>query len=71
MPATLIILAEYDPLRDEGALYAEKLKNSGVQVQQSLYKGMIHGFFQMGGIIEEGNLAIEETAHFLTQNFNK
>lgn len=71
MPGTLIILAEYDPLRDEGRLYAEKLQKSGVSVQLTLYKGMIHGFFQMGAFIEDGNRAIEETAEFLTQNFNK
>lgn len=70
MPSTLIILAEYDPLKDEATLYAEKLKNSGVKVKVSLYKGMIHGFFQMGGIIDDGNRAIEETANFLIQNFN-
>lgn len=70
IPSTFIILAEYDPLKDETILYAEKLKNSGVKVKQSLYKGMVHGFFQMGGIIEDGNRAIEETANFLIQNFN-
>lgn len=71
MPSTLMIIAEYDPLRDEAILYAEKLQKSGVAVKQSLYKGMVHGFFQMGGIIDDGNRAIEETAHFLIQNFNK
>lgn len=71
MPSTLIIIAEYDPLRDEAILYAEKLQKSGVTVQQSLYKGMVHGFFQMGGIIEDGSRAIGETAQFLIQNFNK
>lgn len=70
IPSTLIILAEYDPLKDEAVLYAEKLKNSDVAVKVSLYKGMIHGFFQMGGIIDDGNKAIEETADFLIQNFN-
>jgi len=71
MPSTLITIAEYDPLRDEALLYADKLKESGVKVKQSLYRGMVHGFFQMGGIIDDGNRAIEETAEFLIQNFNK
>ncbi|MFH6991007.1 alpha/beta hydrolase [Flavobacterium sp. FlaQc-48] len=70
IPSTFIIHAEYDPLKDEAILYAEKLKSSDVEVKQSLYKGMIHGFFQMGGIIEDGNKAIEETANFLIQKFN-
>ena len=71
MPSTLIITAEYDPLRDEAILYAGKLQKSGVEVKHSLYKGMVHGFFQMGGIIDDGNRAIEEVAQFLIQNFDK
>lgn len=71
MPSTLIIVAEHDPLKDEAILYASKLQKSGVEVRQSMYKGMIHGFFQMGGVIDEGNRAIEETASFLIDSFNK
>lgn len=71
MPSTLLIAAEYDPLRDEAIQYADKLRKAGVNVQYSLYKGMVHGFFQMGGIIDEGNHAIAETAKFLIENFNK
>lgn len=69
-PPTLIIVAEYDPLKDEALLYAEKLEKDGTEVKLSLYKGMVHGFFQMGGIIDEGSHAIEEAAQFLVQNFN-
>lgn len=70
IPPSLIIIAECDPLRDEAVLYAEKLQQEGVEVRQSMYHGMVHGFFQMGGIIDEGNHAIEEAAQFLIQNFN-
>lgn len=66
-PPTLIITAEYDPLRDEALLYAAKLAAAGVPVQSSQYPGMIHGFFQMGGIIPDGNKAIAEVADFLKQ----
>lgn len=66
-PHTLIIVAEYDPLRDEAIEYAEKLKKEGALVKLSQYKGMVHGFFQLGGIINEGNMAIEEVAEFLKQ----
>nr|WP_199077933.1 alpha/beta hydrolase [Pedobacter sp. ASV19] len=71
IPPSLIIIAEYDPLRDEAVLYAEKLQQEGVEVRQSMYHGMVHGFFQMGGVIDEGNRAIEEVAQFLMQNFNR
>jgi len=41
-PKTLIISAEYCPLRDEAKAYAEKLKNNNIPVQYSCYKGQLH-----------------------------
>ena len=53
MPDTLIVLAECDPLYDEGVLYGEKLKEQGVKVETQVYNGLMHGFLTMGGIIKE------------------
>lgn len=44
LPRALIITAEFDPLRDDGKEFAEKLKSAGVPVKYSMYKGVIHGF---------------------------
>lgn len=44
LPPTLLIAAELDPLRDDGKLFAGKLKKAGVPVKYSLYRGVIHGF---------------------------
>jgi len=61
-PKALIIIAEYDPLHDEGIAYADLLKQAGVKVKTSIYKEMPHGFFQMAGYIDEGKQAIAEVA---------
>lgn len=65
MPDTFIITAEYDPLRDEGMIYAKKLRDANVQVTEKLYPKMIHGFFQFGGIIDQGREAIATVAEYL------
>lgn len=59
LPATYMITAEYDPLRDEGEAFALNLKKEGVSVTCHRFPGMIHGFFSMGTIIEEGMEAIQ------------
>jgi acetyl esterase len=48
-----IATAEYDPLSDEGAAYAEKLRAAGNEVTLKRYAGMIHEFFKMGGFVPD------------------
>jgi acetyl esterase len=61
--SALIIIAGYDPLRDEGMAYAARLAQAGVNVKTSIYKEMPHGFFQMAGYIDDGKRAIAEVAN--------
>ena len=48
LPRTLILTAEFDPLRDEGEDYARKLKEAGNEVELHRIKGALHGFFALG-----------------------
>jgi acetyl esterase len=48
-PATLLAVAEFDPLRDEGREYAAFLKRRGTQVELIEAEGMTHGFMRLQG----------------------
>jgi acetyl esterase len=52
-----IVLAECDPLVDEGIAYGDKLRAAGVPVQLELYRGVTHDFIRMGRAIAEAPLA--------------
>jgi len=62
MPSTLIITAEYDVLRDEGADYADALIAAGVPVVHVRYAGMNHGFARKLVLFDAARAAADQIA---------
>jgi acetyl esterase len=60
MPRTLIHTAEFDPLRDEGRNYFERLRQAGNEVSYTCHPGMIHLFYGLGGVIPHARTAFEQ-----------
>lgn len=69
LPPAFVLVAGFDPLRDEGVDYAKRLVDAGNPVTLSNYEGMIHGFYLMGGAVDAARRAIAESATHLRQWF--
>ena len=62
LPAAVVVTAEYDPLRDEGRAYAQRLRDAGVTVTADHYQDMAHPFFAFVNVFERSNEAVERVA---------
>ncbi len=69
LPPAHVVTAGYDPLRDEGEAYAERLRRAGVPTRHQRYDAMFHGFFSMFEQIGAGRDAIGAAAAFLREAF--
>ncbi len=65
LPPAFVLTAGYDPLRDEGRAYADRLIDAGVKTTYVNYPGTIHGFFSMTRFLKQGLKANDEAAAVL------
>ena len=65
LPPAYVLTAGADPLRDEGAEYAARLKEAGVPMTYRHFPGQFHGFFTMGKLLQQANVAVREIAGWL------
>ncbi len=62
LPPALILVAGFDPLRDEGLLYAERLGEAGVDVELVDCPSMLHGFINMDGFSDRAGALVDDLA---------
>jgi acetyl esterase len=64
-PPAHVVTVEYDPLRDEGEAYAERLREAGVPVTLFRAEGLIHGCFRMPAVVGRSNELLDSAAEGL------
>ena len=65
LPPAWVLTAGFDPLRDEGLMYADALSRAGVSSQYVCFGRQIHGFITMGRVLHEADSAVAWCAHAL------
>ncbi len=65
LPPAYVLTAGADPLRDEGDEYAHRLKEAGVPVTHRTFSGQFHGFFTMGKLLQQANVAASDIGAWL------
>jgi len=67
LPPAYVLTAGADPLRDEGDDYARRLQEAGVPVTHRSFPGQFHGFFTMGKLLQQANVAAADIGAWLKQ----
>ena len=67
MAPACVLLAECDPLVDEGVAYADRVRAAGVPVQLELVRGVTHDFIKMGRALKEAGAAQQFAADALAK----
>jgi acetyl esterase len=65
LPAALVQTAQFDPLRDEGAAYADALREAGVVAEYRNYLDSVHGYASLPGLVPEARQALTDAVDFV------
>lgn len=71
LPATTVATAEFDPLRDEGEILADRLTACGIDVSHRCYPGMIHGFMSLAATSEIIDAALRDVSERIRASFER
>jgi len=69
LPPALVITAGYDPLRDEGKAYSERLVAAGVVSEYRCFETTVHGFMSFSGLIDAGREGLQLVARRIREVF--
>jgi acetyl esterase len=70
VPPTLVVTAAFDPLRDEGLHYAERLTSAGCFVEHRCFGGAIHGFLSFAGALQIGREGLDFVSDWLRRTLS-
>ena len=71
LPPATIVVAGFDPLRDDGFAYTEALREAGIYVRFHFFSELFHGFFNLGHILPEGYRAVKKVAIQLKEDMQR
>jgi len=69
LPPSMVITAEFDPLRDEGRDYARRLMDAGVPTTLQQYDGAIHGFVRLGPQVRLAKEAMQQVGSWMIDRY--
>jgi acetyl esterase len=64
-PPAIVLVAQFDPLRDEGVAYAGLLEHFGVRVELLEAEQMVHGFLELGALVPDALAIVDDLAEHL------